>query len=73
MLSDYLRDQDGVITLAQARDAGLSQRAVQYRVRTGRWRRCAVGVYFVDDRPFTDAARVRAAVWVMALSLRRAA
>jgi very-short-patch-repair endonuclease len=22
-----------------------------------------VGVYFVDDRPFTDAARVRAAVW----------
>lgn len=63
MLSDYLRDQDGVITLAQARNAGLSERAVQYRVRTGRWRRCAVGVYFVDDRPFTDAARVRAAVW----------
>ena len=21
------------------------------------------GVYFVDDRPFTDAARIRAAVW----------
>ena len=23
----------------------------------------APGVYFVDDRPFTDAARIRAAVW----------
>jgi very-short-patch-repair endonuclease len=25
--------------------------------------RCAPGVYFANDRPFTDAARVRAAVW----------
>lgn len=33
------------------------------RVRSGRWRQCSRGVYFVDDRPFTDAARVRAAVW----------
>ena len=32
-------------------------------VRAGNWRQCARGVYFVDDRPFTDAARVRAAVW----------
>ncbi|HEY9264021.1 MAG TPA: type IV toxin-antitoxin system AbiEi family antitoxin domain-containing protein [Mycobacterium sp.] len=63
MISDYLRRHDGVITLAQARDAGLSERAVQRRVRAGRWRRCAPGVYFVDDRPFTDAARIRAAVW----------
>ena len=33
------------------------------RIRAGHWRRCSPGVYFVDDRPFTDAARVRAAVW----------
>lgn len=32
-------------------------------MRTGRWRRCSKGVYFVDDREFTDAARVRAGVW----------
>ncbi|MGE2832770.1 type IV toxin-antitoxin system AbiEi family antitoxin domain-containing protein [Mycobacterium sp. SMC-4] len=63
MLDAFLRSHDGVITLAQARSAGLSQAAVQRRVRSGRWVRCARGVYFVDDRPFTDAARIRAAVW----------
>ena len=63
MVIDYLRRHDGVITLDQARNAGLSTRAVQWRVTTGRWRRCARGVYFADDRPFTDAARIRAAVW----------
>ena len=63
VLDDYLRRQDGVITLAQARRAGLSLKAVQRRVASGHWIRCSRGVYFVDDRPFTDAARVRAAVW----------
>ncbi|MCW1958973.1 MAG: DUF559 domain-containing protein [Mycobacterium sp.] len=63
MLSYFLRRQDGVITLAQARRSGLSQSAIQRRVRSGQWRRCAAGVYFVDDRPFTPAARIRAAVW----------
>lgn len=63
MLDDYLRDHDGVITLAQAQAAGLSHDAVKRRVRSGRWLRCSPGVFFVDDRPFTDAARVRAAVW----------
>ena len=63
MLAEYLRRHDGVIPLAQARDAGLSTRAIQRRVESGRWRRCARGVYFVDDRPFTDAARIRATVW----------
>lgn len=33
------------------------------RAQTGLWRPCAPGVYFVDDREFTDAARVRSAVW----------
>lgn len=63
MVDDYLRRHDGVITLEQARDAGLSRRAVHGRVQSGRWRRCGRGVYFVDDRPFTDEARIRAAVW----------
>lgn len=63
MLNEYLRCQDGVLTLAQARRAGLSLEAVQRRVRSGHWRRCARGVYFVDDRPFTDAARIRSTVW----------
>jgi very-short-patch-repair endonuclease len=63
MLDDYLRRQDGVITLPQARRCGLSHSAIQRRVQSGRWRRCAAGVYFADDRPFTTAARIRAAVW----------
>ena len=32
-------------------------------VRSGQWRRLSPGVYFVDDREFTAAARVRAGVW----------
>lgn len=63
VLDELLRRHDGVVTLAQAREIGLSQDAVERRVRSGHWRRCARGVYFVDDRPFTDAARIRAAVW----------
>ncbi len=63
MLDEYLRTQDGVLTLAHAKRAGLSQAAVARRVRSGRWRRFVPGVYFVNDRPFTDAARVRIAVW----------
>lgn len=63
MLSEYLRDQDGVITLDQTREAGLSQHAVQRRLQAGKWQRCGRGVYFVADRPFTDGARIRATVW----------
>lgn len=63
MLDEYLRRQDGVLTLAQARHAGLTLEAVKRRLRSGHWRRCARGVYFVDDRPFTDAARIRSTVW----------
>lgn len=63
MLADILRDHDGVLTLAHAQQAGLSQDDVDYRVRTGRWLRCSKGVYFADDRQFTDRARIRAGVW----------
>jgi very-short-patch-repair endonuclease len=63
VLNDYLRRHDGVITLDQARAAGLSARVVQRRLKSGDWVRCSRGVYFVNDRPFSDAARIRAAVW----------
>ncbi|BBY19468.1 type IV toxin-antitoxin system AbiEi family antitoxin domain-containing protein [Mycolicibacterium litorale] len=63
MLDDHLRRHDGVITLAQAQLCGLSRHAVERRVRAGRWLRCSPGVFFADDRPFTEAARIRAAVW----------
>lgn len=63
MLDDLLRRHDGVITLDQAKASGLSADSVQRLVASGHWRRCARGVYFVDDRPFTDAARIRSAVW----------
>jgi very-short-patch-repair endonuclease len=63
VLDEYLRRQDGVLTLAQAVHSGLSRQAVYRRVKSGHWRRCAPAVYFADDRPFTDAARIRSTVW----------
>ncbi|MBB5162159.1 type IV toxin-antitoxin system AbiEi family antitoxin domain-containing protein [Mycobacterium sp. AZCC_0083] len=63
MLNELLRQHDGVLTLAQAQDIGLSRQAIHRRVSAGHWQRCAPGVYFVNDRPFDDAARIRAAVW----------
>jgi very-short-patch-repair endonuclease len=63
VLDEYLRQHDGVITLAQATRAGLSQDAIDRRVKSGQWLRCSRGVYFADDRPFTDEARIRAGVW----------
>ena len=63
MVSEYLRKHDGVVTLSHAREAGLSKHTVSRYVRSGRWRRCSKGVYFADDRPFTDASRMRSAVW----------
>lgn len=62
-MNELLRSQDGVVTLDQARVAGLSQDAINRRVRAGKWTRCSPGVYFAADRPFTDSARIRAAVW----------
>jgi very-short-patch-repair endonuclease len=63
VFNDLLRRHDGVITLSQALECGLSPSAVSRRVQSGQWRRFAQGVYFADDRPFTTAARIRAAVW----------
>jgi very-short-patch-repair endonuclease len=63
-IEQWLRRQDGVISLAQATAAGLSPRAVRDRVASGRWERLHPTVYRATDRPLTDTARVRAvALW----------
>jgi very-short-patch-repair endonuclease len=63
MLAELLSRHDGVITFDQAVGCGLSKHAIHRRVQSGAWRRCSRGVFFVDDRPFTDAARIRSIVW----------
>ena len=63
MLDDHLRRHDGVITLNQALDCGLSFSAVSRRVQSGHWTRFAKGVYCVNDQAFTTAALIRATVW----------
>ncbi|WP_143030184.1 type IV toxin-antitoxin system AbiEi family antitoxin domain-containing protein [Pseudonocardia oroxyli] len=62
-LGDVLRRQGGVVSLAQARACGLSERTVQRRV-SGR-RRLHPGVYLADGHDLDDRGRVRAAaLWL---------
>lgn len=61
-LDEFLRRQAGVVTSAQAVQAGLSPDAIRRRARSGAWHRIHPGVYLPADRAFTDEARVRAAV-----------
>lgn len=63
MLDQWLAQHDGVITRAQARDCGLSDDSIDRLVRSGAWCVHSRGVYFVANRPFTDDARIRCAVW----------
>ncbi|MBY6676758.1 DUF559 domain-containing protein [Rhodococcus sp. BP-332] len=63
MIDRLLALHDGVITATQAHDAGMSQDAIDRRVRAGHWRRVTRGVYVACDRPWTDAARVRCAAY----------
>lgn len=53
--------QHGVLSLAQARAAGLSQRQVDGRVAAGRWRRVARGIYVVEGAPASWRQRAWAA------------
>ncbi|MFD4184109.1 DUF559 domain-containing protein [Rhodococcus sp. NPDC058514] len=55
--------QDGVITLGQARAAGMSDSAVSRRCTTGQWTRRRLGVYLRADRALTPAVRLRCAVY----------
>ncbi len=60
-MSAVLREQDGVISLAQAVAAGVSERTVRRWVAEGRWRRLHPGVYLAEGRRLGPAAVVRAA------------
>jgi hypothetical protein len=64
-LAPVLLRQDGLVTLAQAVDLGISARTVQRRVRCGDWERVLPRVFLVGGHPHSDAVRVRAAgLWV---------
>ena len=64
-LGPVLQRQDGLVTLAQAVDLGVSARTVQRRVRAKEWRRVLPRVFLVAGHPDTDAVRVRAAgLWI---------
>lgn len=47
IVDEYLARQYGVITLWQARRAGMTDRMIEYRLETGRWVRLATGIYAV--------------------------
>ncbi|WP_307829603.1 type IV toxin-antitoxin system AbiEi family antitoxin domain-containing protein [Antrihabitans stalagmiti] len=55
--------QDGVVTLAQALGAGMSDAGVSRRVCAGEWRRLSTGIYLRSDRTCGPAAGLRAAVY----------
>lgn len=58
LLDEFLRRQDGVISWAQALEAGLAPHQVTHRAATGRWLRLGPAVYRVADREHTDRARL---------------
>jgi hypothetical protein len=57
-----LRYHAGVVTRAQAQEAGLSLGAIKHRVLTGRWQRIYPGVYATFNGPLPRQARLWAAV-----------
>ena len=52
--------QDGLVTAAQCRAAGLRAYAVAGLVRRGMWQAVFRGVYATDDGPLTARRRIRA-------------
>lgn len=59
-----LAAQDGVISRKQATEVGLSTRAVQHHLDSGRWSSVGRGVYLSTEHEFSDAACLRASVLV---------
>lgn len=57
-LKEVLRRQDGVITAAQAREAGQSAAQVRQSVNSGRWLRLERGLFADTQRERTDRARL---------------
>ncbi|MBW0101494.1 type IV toxin-antitoxin system AbiEi family antitoxin domain-containing protein [Pseudonocardia sp. KRD-291] len=60
-LEEVLREQAGVITLAQVVACGLSADTAWRRVRSGSWTRLYPGVFLAGGHRLTGEARVRAA------------
>lgn len=56
------RRQDGVVTVTQCVDLGLSADAVERRARSGQWRRLQRGVYLTHGGPSTFRTDARAAL-----------
>ncbi|MDP9402882.1 MAG: type IV toxin-antitoxin system AbiEi family antitoxin domain-containing protein, partial [Actinomycetota bacterium] len=61
-LAEHARRQHGLITLAQAIEAGVSAEAARRRVRSGRWRRVAPGVFALAGTADTWRQKTMAAV-----------
>lgn len=57
-----IRDQDGVFTVEQAREAGYSRALVAAKVRRGEWVRVQARVLRSAEHPETPRSRIRAAV-----------
>ncbi|ASR02314.1 type IV toxin-antitoxin system AbiEi family antitoxin domain-containing protein [Gordonia rubripertincta] len=52
---------DGVVTVGDARERGLSNGAIARRVKSGEWVREAHGIYRLADHPVTNRTRIRIA------------
>lgn len=61
-IHDLARRQDGVVTVAQCVDRGVSADAVERRAASGQWRRVQRGVYLTHGGPTTFRTRARAAL-----------
>jgi len=57
-----LDTQRGIVARYQARQAGLSKKALRHRLKTGRWRRLGYGVYATFTGELSREARLWAAV-----------
>ena len=60
-----LQYQAGVVSRQQALDAGFSGKAIEWRLRTGAWRRVYQGVYAT----FTGKLSREARLWAVVLRL----
>jgi len=56
-LDSLLRDQHGVVTHAQAIEAGLTVEAIRWRLADGEWSRISRGLYRVSTAPLTWLSR----------------
>lgn len=59
-LEDRLRRQHGVVSYAQAREAGLTKEAIRWRVSDGEWTRIAQGLFRLTATEYTWTARAHA-------------